>query len=202
MFGRKPAPVPDDSPIQPTGDGGFARAQGSPHAHAARGRGGPQAADQDPEGPQGREEGGPRSRPRRALQVAIGHDGGRRALPAGSRQGRCEVPRTRDFVDARFTAAEFFIFIAIGVLVLGFIRNPLIQSWVSIGFFAFTALIIVDTVVLLIQLNMRAKKLFPDPADRKGITLYATLRTLQFRRLRLPPPRVKRGGAPQPPKGT
>lgn len=107
---------------------------------------------------------------------------------------------TRDFVDARFTLAEFFIFIAIGVLVLGFIRNPVVQSGVSIGFFAFTALIAVDTLVLLVQLNMRAKKLFPEAADRKGITLYAALRTLQLRRLRLPPPRVRRGGAPKEPK--
>ena len=67
---------------------------------------------------------------------------------------------------------------------------------VSIAFFAFTALIAVDTFVLLFTLNRRAKERFPDKADRKGITLYAVLRTLQLRRLRLPPPRVKRGGAP------
>ncbi|MCX6433765.1 MAG: DUF3043 domain-containing protein, partial [Actinobacteria bacterium] len=46
----------------------------------------------------------------------------------------------------------------------------------------------------------RAKAVFPDAADRKGITLYAVLRTLQLRRLRLPPPRVRRGGAPVTPK--
>ena len=93
--------------------------------------------------------------------------------------------------------AEFFIFIAVAVLALGFIRNPLIQSWVSIGFFALTALIVVDTVVLLVQLSLRAKKAFPEAKDRKGLLLYATLRTLQLRRLRLPPPRVRRGGAPK-----
>jgi hypothetical protein len=103
----------------------------------------------------------------------------------------------RDFVDGRVTLAEFFIFIAVAVLALGFIRNPLIQSWVSIGFFALTALIVVDTVVLLVQLSLRAKKAFPEAKDRKGLLLYATLRTLQLRRLRLPPPRVRRGGAPK-----
>ena len=60
--------------------------------------------------------------------------------------------------------------------------------------------IAVDTFVLLFQLNRRAKEAFPDSADRKGITLYAVLRTLQLRRLRLPPPRVRRGGAPVLPK--
>lgn len=104
---------------------------------------------------------------------------------------------TRDFVDSRFTVAEYFIFIAIAVLALGFIRNPAVQSWVSLAFFGLTALIAVDTAVLLIQLNLRAKAAFPDAKERRGITLYAALRTLQVRRLRLPPPRVKRGGAPR-----
>ena len=49
-------------------------------------------------------------------------------------------------------------------------------------------------------MNLRAKKVFPTKSDRKGITLYAALRTLQLRRLRLPPPKVRRGGAPVPPK--
>jgi Flp pilus assembly protein TadB len=134
-----------------------------------------------------------RSRSRAAMMA-----GDERYLPARDK-GPVKA-FTRDFVDSRFTLAEFFIFFAIGVLVLGFVRNPTVQSWVSIAFFAFTALIVVDSLVLLIQLNMRAKKQFPDAADRKGITLYASLRTLQLRRLRLPPPRVKRGGAPMPPK--
>lgn len=108
---------------------------------------------------------------------------------------------TRDFVDSRFTVAEFFIFVAVAVLVLGFVRNQAIQSFVSIAFFAFTAVILVDTVILLVTLNRRASAQFPDKADRKGITLYAMLRTLQLRRLRLPPPRVRRGGAPLAPKG-
>ncbi|MSO26954.1 MAG: DUF3043 domain-containing protein [Candidatus Nanopelagicales bacterium] len=122
-------------------------------------------------------------------------NGEERYLPARDRgPARAFV---RDFVDGRITLAEFFIFIAIAVLALGFIRNSLIQSWVSIGFFALTALIVVDTVVLLVQLSLKAKKAFPEAKDRKGLLLYATLRTLQLRRLRLPPPRVRRGGAPK-----
>ena len=90
---------------------------------------------------------------------------------------------------------------AVAVLVLGFVRNAAIQSFVSIAFFAFTAVIVLDTGFLVFLLNRKAKERFPDKKDRKGITMYALLRTLQLRRLRLPPPRVKRGGAPLPPKG-
>jgi len=103
----------------------------------------------------------------------------------------------RDFVDARFTIAEFFIFIAIIVLGLGFINDPAIQQWTSLGFFVVTLLIVIDTTILLISMNVGAKKRFPEKAERKGITLYAALRVLQLRRLRLPKPRVKRGGAPK-----
>lgn len=131
-----------------------------------------------------------RSRARQGMK-----NGEERYLPARDRgPARAFV---RDFVDGRITLAEFFIFIAIAVLALGFIKNQFIQSWVSIGFFAVTALIVVDTVVLLVQLSLRSKKEFPDATDRKGLLLYATLRTLQLRRLRLPPPRVRRGGAPK-----
>ncbi len=102
---------------------------------------------------------------------------------------------TRDFVDSRFTIAEFFIFIAIAVLALGFIRNATVQSFVTLAFLLFALVIIVDTGILLFSLDRRAKEQFPNKPDRKGILLYATLRTVQLRRLRLPPPRVRRGGA-------
>lgn len=107
---------------------------------------------------------------------------------------------TRDFVDSRFTLAEFFIFVAVGVLALGFIRNPAVQSFVSLAFFAFAAVLAVDTSVLLFTLNRRAKAAFPEAKDRRGILMYGLLRTLQLRRLRLPPPKVRRGGAPVTPK--
>jgi Protein of unknown function (DUF3043) len=121
--------------------------------------------------------------------------GDERYLPARDR-GPAKA-FTRDFVDARVTIAEYFIFIAIGVLAMGFIPNRAIVAWVNIAFYAVAALILVDTSVLLLQLNRRARAAFPDPKDRKGITLYAAIRALQIRRLRLPPPRVRRGGAPK-----
>jgi hypothetical protein len=99
----------------------------------------------------------------------------------------------RDFVDGRYTVAEYFIFMAVVVLLLGFINNPSIQQLVSIGFFLMATLIVVDTSILIIQLTRRAKKEFPEKSDRRGIILYALMRTLQYRRLRMPKPRVQRG---------
>ena len=106
----------------------------------------------------------------------------------------------RDFVDSRFTFAEFFIFVALGVLVLGFIPNTTIRSLSSPALFGYAALVVIDTIIILFLLTRRARAAFPNAADRKGLMLYATMRSLQFRRLRLPPPRVRRGGEPLPPK--
>ena len=130
-----------------------------------------------------------RSRQRAGMMV-----GDERYMPARDRGANRRF--VRDFVDARFTVAEYFIFIAIAVLLLGFVQNPAIQSFVSLAFFALTALIVIDTAILLIQMNIRAKKEFPDKSDRRGLKLYAVMRTLQLRRLRLPPPMVTRGGKP------
>ena len=99
----------------------------------------------------------------------------------------------RDFVDGRYTVAEYFIFMAVVVLLLGFVNNPSVQQLVSIGFFLMATLIVVDTSILIIQLTRRAKKEFPEKSDRRGIILYALMRTLQYRRLRMPKPRVQRG---------
>jgi Flp pilus assembly protein TadB len=99
----------------------------------------------------------------------------------------------RDFVDGRYTVAEYFIFMALVVLVLGFVPNVAVQQFVSLAFFAVAALIVIDTVILIVQLRMRMKKQFPDKMDRKGTTLYALMRVLQYRRLRMPKPRVARG---------
>ncbi len=130
-----------------------------------------------------------RSRQRAGMMV-----GDERYMPARDRGANRRF--VRNFVDARFTVAEYFIFIAIAVLLLGFVQNPAIQSFVSLAFFALTALIVIDTAILLIQMNIRAKKEFPDKSDRRGLMLYAVMRTLQLRRLRLPPPMVTRGGKP------
>ncbi len=196
MFGRK-ASQPDEATPEPTEPVGSAKGRPTPtrrEAEAARKQ--QIKIPKDPK--EAKKAARERERSERTRSRAAMMAGDDRYLPPRD-QGPARA-FTRDFVDSRFTTAEFFIFIAVGVLALGFIGNPVIQSAVSLTFFALSALIFVDTAVLLIQLNRRAKALFPVASERKGITLYAALRTLQIRRLRLPPPKVKRGGGPVPPK--
>jgi len=199
MFGRKPKPVEEPSPEGATTPGDAMGGKGRPtpsrrEAEAARKQN--LKIPKDPK--EAKKAARERDREDRSKSRAAMMAGDERYLPARDK-GPAKA-FTRDFVDSRFTLAEYFIFFAIGVLILGFVRNQFVQTWVSILFFAVTALIAVDTIVLILQLNNRAKKEFPNPVDRKGITLYGVLRTLQLRRLRLPPPRVRRGGLPVKPK--
>jgi hypothetical protein len=111
----------------------------------------------------------------------------------------------RDFIDSRWAAAEMFMPLAILVLVVGFLPwrswglvNA--QGYVSMLWLVLTMFILVDTTVLLMRMNREIKKQWPSPADRKGATFYGLMRVLQIRRLRLPPPRLRRGGKPVVPK--
>ena len=197
MFGRKQAPAPDAK--APDGDGSPPEDPQAPKGRPTPSRKEAEAARKQqlriPKDPKAAKKAArERERAERGKARAAMMAGDERYLPPRD-QGAAKA-FTRDFVDSRFTVAEFFIFVAIAVLVLGFIQNPALQSFVSLAFFAFTAVIAIDTVILLVTLNRRAAQRFPDVKDRKGITLYAILRALQLRRLRVPPPRVRRGGAP------
>lgn len=106
----------------------------------------------------------------------------------------------RDYIDGRFAAAELFLPLALIVLVSAFVPNSSIKAVVTMLWMVVTVVIILDTTLLTWRLNRELKRRWPDPADRKGASLYAVMRLLQFRRLRLPPPAVRRGGAPVTPK--
>jgi hypothetical protein len=181
--------TPSDDPRAPKGRATPSRKE----AEAAR-KQGLRASSRGRGTKSGKKAGREAEREARARQRAGMMMGDERYMPARDRGANRRF--VRDFVDARITVAEYFIFIAIAVLLLGFIQNPALQSFISLAFFAVTALIIIDTTILLIQLNIRAKKEFPDPSDRRGLKLYAVMRALQLRRLRLPPPMVTRGGKP------
>jgi hypothetical protein len=111
----------------------------------------------------------------------------------------------RDFIDSRWAAAELFMPLAILVLVVGFLPwrswglvNA--QGYVSMLWLVLTLFILVDTTVLLMRMKREIKKQWPSAAERKGATFYGLMRVLQIRRLRLPPPRLRRGGKPVVPK--
>ncbi|WP_282704092.1 DUF3043 domain-containing protein [Streptomyces sp. CC219B] len=101
----------------------------------------------------------------------------------------------RDFVDSRFNVAEFFLPMAVLILVLSMVRVAELQSLALLMWLVVIVLIVLDSVISGFRLKKRLNERFPD--DRKrGAVAYALMRSLQMRRLRLPKPQVKRGERP------
>lgn len=98
----------------------------------------------------------------------------------------------RDLVDARRSVAEFFLPLALLILVLTFTSSPELELLGSTLWMALVVLIIIDSVVLGFRLKRGLRRAHPDESHR-GALAYALMRSMQIRRFRLPPPRVKAG---------
>ncbi|GGX96282.1 membrane protein [Streptomyces hiroshimensis] len=101
----------------------------------------------------------------------------------------------RDFVDSRYSVAEFFLPLAVVILILSMINRGAFQTYVLLAWMIVIALIVINSAVTAISLKRALKQRFPDENTR-GAVAYAIMRTLQMRRLRLPKPKVKRGEKP------
>ncbi|MEV5506985.1 DUF3043 domain-containing protein [Streptomyces orinoci] len=98
----------------------------------------------------------------------------------------------RDFVDARYSVAEFFLPLAVLILVLSMINRGSFQAYVLLAWLVVIVLIVINSVITAVTLKSALKKKFPGE-NLRGAVPYALMRTLQMRRLRLPKPKVARG---------
>jgi hypothetical protein len=101
----------------------------------------------------------------------------------------------RDFVDSRFCVAEFFLPLAVVILVLSMVRIAQLQNIALLLWLFVIVLIVVDSIGIAIRLKKQLNARYPDEPKR-GAVAYALMRSLQMRRLRLPKPQVKRGERP------
>ncbi|MEV3990819.1 DUF3043 domain-containing protein [Streptomyces sp. NPDC049837] len=101
----------------------------------------------------------------------------------------------RDFIDSRFCVAEFFLPLAVVILVLSSLPNTQLKNIALLLWLAVIALIIVDSVGIWLRLKKQLNARFPNEPKR-GAVAYGLMRSLQLRRLRLPKPQVKRGERP------
>ncbi|WP_280877645.1 DUF3043 domain-containing protein [Streptomyces pseudovenezuelae] len=101
----------------------------------------------------------------------------------------------RDWIDSRFNVAEFFLPMAVVILVLSMVRVGALQSIALLLWLVVIVLILLDAFVNAYRLKKALAERFPDH-NRRGAVAYALMRSLQMRRLRLPKPQVKRGERP------
>jgi hypothetical protein len=101
----------------------------------------------------------------------------------------------RQFIDSRFNVAEFFLPMAVVILVLSMVRVGSLQSIALLLWLVVIVLIVLDSLATGFRLKKQLAERFPDQ-NRRGAVAYALMRSLQMRRLRLPKPQVKRGERP------
>lgn len=135
------------------------------------------------------------ARMRRAMDT-----GEERFLPA--RDKGPQKRYARDFVDARFSLGEFVMFAALAIVLLTVViptRNAdgsaNDSQLIVFGlFWVMVAFVAIDTWLMSRKLKRQITAKFGsvDP----GVVWYGSMRSMQFRRLRLPKPMVKRGEWP------
>lgn len=133
---------------------------------------------------------------RTQAQAAL-RSGDERHLPA--RDAGPVKAFARQYVDSRLSAGEFFIPVAVAILVLGFVK----VTWVAEALVWVWVLMLVGVVADSFYLWFRLRQLLPEKfpnESHKGVVAYAVMRSLQIRRLRLPKPKYKAGGKPITPK--
>ncbi|MEG3626308.1 DUF3043 domain-containing protein [Streptomyces poriticola] len=101
----------------------------------------------------------------------------------------------RDFIDSRFNIAEYFLPMAVLILVLSMVRVASLQNVALLLWLFVIVLIVFDSFVTAFRLKKALRERFPDD-NKRGAVAYALMRSLQMRRLRLPKPQVKRGERP------
>lgn len=101
----------------------------------------------------------------------------------------------RNMVDVRTSLGEFVMFIALAIVVLTlFVPGSIaLQSYIFIGFWVIVLLVAIDAFFFGRRLKKRIIAKFG--SVDQGVVWYGVVRSLQFRRLRLPKPQVKRGGS-------
>lgn len=120
-------------------------------------------------------------------------NGDERFLPA---RDKGPVRRfARDFIDSRWSVGEFFLPLAVTILVLSMFNRGQFQQYVLLAWLVVILAIALNSVFLGTTLKRALKKRFPDE-NLRGAVPYALMRTLQIRRMRLPKPKVKRGEKP------
>jgi len=129
-----------------------------------------------------------KQREERHSQMTALRAGDERNLPA---RDRGPVRRyARDVVDSRRTVAEFFLPLAVLILALSFSGSDKLSYYGSALWLALVVLIVLDSVFLVVKLRRGLARTFPDENTR-GVVPYALMRSMQIRRFRLPPPRLR-----------
>jgi hypothetical protein len=98
----------------------------------------------------------------------------------------------RDYVDSRRRLSEFYMYGLLVLLVLLFVRSAVVQSIVPVLVLVAVLIMLGEGIFIGRQVRALAEKRLPGESTQ-GVRLYAAMRALQIRQLRMPKPRIKPG---------
>lgn len=98
----------------------------------------------------------------------------------------------RDYVDSRIRLSEFYMYGLIVLLVMLFVPSAIVQSIIPVIIMILVVVMLLEGAFLGFQTRKLVKSRYPDESAR-GVSMYAAMRALQIRRLRMPKPRIKPG---------
>lgn len=104
----------------------------------------------------------------------------------------------RDYIDARFTLASYFFFLAFAVLLLVFIQAaaPRVALFLMLATYAFMAVMLIDSLFAVRTMKKKLDEKFGEDRVPRGIRWQMFGRTFYPRRWRRPVPVVSRGEWP------
>lgn len=110
---------------------------------------------------------------------------------------RGEVRRfARDWVDTHRRLINWFMPLALFVIVIQLIPNPTLMAYSQTLFLVLIMVVVVDGILVGRTVNKAVRQRFPSTDDTGfGMGWYAVLRATQPRMLRTPRPRVRPGDA-------
>jgi hypothetical protein len=101
----------------------------------------------------------------------------------------------RDYVDGRRTVGSYLMYGMFAIVALSLMPVTAAKLLVLFAPPLLLAVVFVEGILLSRGIKKKAAELYPDE-DTKGVGLYAAMRAMQIRRLRVPAPQVKPGGKP------
>jgi len=98
----------------------------------------------------------------------------------------------RDTVDSRLGFSELLAPMLVLIMILGYTAGTTGQAYSTALWYTTILLVIGDVLLLRFRVRRRVRERWPDE-PLKGLTVYAVMRALNLRFLRLPKPKVKIG---------
>jgi len=98
----------------------------------------------------------------------------------------------RDYVDARRSISEYYMFGVLVLVVLLFLPALRKSAVIDYAVLLILGVIVIESILVSGRVIKLAQQRFPGESTR-GLRMYVAVRNTQFRRLRMPTPRVKPG---------